>query len=135
MCSSKTLQLLWAAAQAVRSGRVFNSQRTEKQTHLSVCGEHTALIHVTKMTPQSSLAPSSQIISSFQLFAFGVGNIHPQHTRSAGTKTSTTVFPRSYHGVYYEAASHYLHAVHNVTDGFTLGHLCSQLWEENDDTQ
>lgn len=121
---------------------MFNSQGTEKQTHLSECGEHTALIRVTKMTPQSSLAPSSQIISSFQLLKkeclqLGFKHILNTHThaRNAGTITPTAVFRRSYHGVYYEAAPHNLHAVHNVTDGFTLGHLCSQLSEENGDTQ
>lgn len=68
---------------------MFNSQGTEKQTHLSECGEHTALIRVTKMTPQSSLAPSSQIISSFQLLKKECLQLGFKHILNTHTHTRT----------------------------------------------
>lgn len=43
------------------------------------------------------------------------------------THTHTHSVLVSYHWIDYEAAAYYLHAVHNVTDGFTLSHLCRQL--------
>lgn len=42
--------------------------------------------------------------------------------------THTHSHTHTYHWVDHKAARHDLHAVHNVTDGFTLSHLSHQLW-------
>lgn len=128
MSKYKTLQLLWTAAATVKSWCVFNSKLTEKETDTCQCVWTTRCSHVWL----KSLSPSSQSMSSFEMLKIECLHSELAFKHTLNTKTPPAVFTLAYHWVYDEAAANDLHAVHNVADGFTLGHLCSQLTEEQE---
>lgn len=93
-------------------------------TLVTVCGFDSALL----LNSQNRIMCDTQLqVKHWRIYVHVSclrGRAVPKHAAATHTHSHT----HTYHWVDHKAARHDLHAVHNVTDGFTLSHLSHQLW-------